>query len=277
LAVLLLAAGVVIGHTLAWICIAVALTVVVLLAAAEHYAKRTQPTTRPPNWVELHPPNLKRLLSKGYKLESAVMSQALTSGPSVDEQVRPWARAVWEAMCDEHPQEAREFFGDGAPYEGPYFGLAYATARGNNPLGYLRSRIQILARVVGGSESVPAVRHHVDRPLAMQPESPTLVRSISRGELKAKLEGEAKKGRWMLRKMSLFAGTMLLGGTTDFKECNEWIDRVEVLLDGNPRLLRMFRKSPSKPPWSLSIQPDARTEGWFEQRVANLEEIVSLL
>jgi hypothetical protein len=160
-AVVLLALGVVLNKEIAWILFGIAVTVIVLLAVAGFLSggggRDLVPTSEPaaisstlahrPVDEPLTPP-LKQLLTQGYQLESWVMSEAQTAGPHIDERLLPWARTAWDSLLPEHPREAKEFFGDGAPYRSEYFATAYAIARAKHPLGYLRSRIAVLEHLL---------------------------------------------------------------------------------------------------------------------------------
>jgi hypothetical protein len=173
-AVLFLALGVVIDKEIAWVLIGVAVTVIVLVAVAGFlFGREGHGPVHPSEPPSLNSPeadqpvdetltpqddpmatrpllSLKQLLTQGYQLESWVMSEAHTVGPQVDERLLRWARAAWDALLPEHPREAKEFFGDGAPYRSEHFATAYAIARAKHPLGYLRSRIDVLERVLDG-------------------------------------------------------------------------------------------------------------------------------
>jgi hypothetical protein len=95
---------------------------------------------------------LKRLLTEGYELESTLNGGALPKPEQVaDDRLYQWARASWEALREDYPQEAREFFtfgGSQSFYLPGHFMTAYTILSSQDRLVYIRPRLRILERVV---------------------------------------------------------------------------------------------------------------------------------
>lgn len=130
------------------------------LAAAALYIQRPQdeappiPAADPTREVD-STRALRRLLNQGYQLEAALQGAAQPRPQIGNDPVYLWARAAWQALRDDYPVEAKEFYGhDAIIYSPGYFMTTYSILASQDRLAYLRPRLRILERVVGVQQDV---------------------------------------------------------------------------------------------------------------------------